>query len=467
MPNYFYTDANGNRRGPITPEALKALASQRIITPNTPLETDSGKKGLAGQLSGLFNAPQRPAAPKVNQTTPPSVPIPVAEEAGKSSWLITVIGIAVVLVIGTIGWSIINTPSTTAENIELAGNEAWFSPDGKTVVTKVADNSYAVWDAESGKELQKLEGLEGTVMTFSQDSKKMFMRGTDNTLRMWDIKSGKGGEWIALDFVYSHQWGRHFQISPDGKRIIHRTGRTERDAVRGILWDTESGRQIQEFTDWDGNRAAIARFSPDGKKVAMSDVFDRTTMTSFSLVVDAVSGRELLRVDGDFNGFCPNGKKMITTVYRDNITRILDAESGRELQNVKGLNSFFFLDGKKVVTGGGNNDGNTTYRIWDIESGMKLQELESECGFHFSLDGKRFLTYVDVWDENNVHNSGRSMISRIDENKSITRYFTKSIVRIWDAQSVSELHKLELLPEEAPGFEWIAISHDGKKIISA
>lgn len=56
MANFFYTDANGQKQGPITDQQLKALAAKGIVTPNTPLETDSGHKGVAGQIPGLqFN----------------------------------------------------------------------------------------------------------------------------------------------------------------------------------------------------------------------------------------------------------------------------------------------------------------------------------------------------------------------------------------------------------------------------
>ena len=62
MPNYFFTDANGNKRGPLTPPQVRALAAQGIITPETPMETDGGHKGRAGQLRGLF---------KTNEQSPP------------------------------------------------------------------------------------------------------------------------------------------------------------------------------------------------------------------------------------------------------------------------------------------------------------------------------------------------------------------------------------------------------------
>jgi len=65
MPNFYYTDANG-QRGLINEVQLKALAVQGIITPNTPLETEAGHKGKAGQLKGLF------ATAPVTQTVPPN-----------------------------------------------------------------------------------------------------------------------------------------------------------------------------------------------------------------------------------------------------------------------------------------------------------------------------------------------------------------------------------------------------------
>jgi len=53
MPNYFYIDSTGFRVGPITPQQLQALATKGVIVPDTQLETDTGHKGLAKQISGL------------------------------------------------------------------------------------------------------------------------------------------------------------------------------------------------------------------------------------------------------------------------------------------------------------------------------------------------------------------------------------------------------------------------------
>jgi len=90
MTNFYYIDTNGQKQGLITDQQLKALAAQGAITPNTPLETESGHKGLAGQIPGLFAAQQSPFAQPAPIASAPSFPAnmfctncgsPVAEHA--------------------------------------------------------------------------------------------------------------------------------------------------------------------------------------------------------------------------------------------------------------------------------------------------------------------------------------------------------------------------------------------------
>jgi len=71
MANYFYTDANGLKQGPISREQLHELATRGTITPETPLETDIGHKGLAGQIPRLF------AATEIKQVAQPIIRKPM------------------------------------------------------------------------------------------------------------------------------------------------------------------------------------------------------------------------------------------------------------------------------------------------------------------------------------------------------------------------------------------------------
>ena len=110
-PKYLFTDANGLKHL-LDNQQLKTWAAQGVITPKTPLETENGRKGLAGQVPGLFPAPVQP------QTVPQSVEDHVAEKS-RSSLLVSLIGLVAVLVVGGIGWAIISSPSSSPSPIYL------------------------------------------------------------------------------------------------------------------------------------------------------------------------------------------------------------------------------------------------------------------------------------------------------------------------------------------------------------
>lgn len=101
MTNYFYIDAKGRKVGPVNDQRLKYLAAQGIIGQHTPMETDTGYKGVAGQIPGLFPVAPSPEPnpfigtppvaensfsapmPAVNQTIPQN---PSVTKSSVSSW---------------------------------------------------------------------------------------------------------------------------------------------------------------------------------------------------------------------------------------------------------------------------------------------------------------------------------------------------------------------------------------------
>ena len=67
MTSYFYNDTNGETQGPYNEQELQQLADRGVITPTTPLATDGGHSGLAGQIPGLrfrTAVPPSPFPPK-------------------------------------------------------------------------------------------------------------------------------------------------------------------------------------------------------------------------------------------------------------------------------------------------------------------------------------------------------------------------------------------------------------------
>jgi len=62
MANYFYFDANGDTQGPVSEEQLQELVAQGTITAQTPMSTDTGRRGTASQLAGLVFPQHYPSA---------------------------------------------------------------------------------------------------------------------------------------------------------------------------------------------------------------------------------------------------------------------------------------------------------------------------------------------------------------------------------------------------------------------
>jgi WD40 repeat protein len=156
--------------------------------------------------------------------------------------------------------------------IELQGSTGYvfsavFSPDGKKVAATCVsfdndskDYFVGIWDADSGKELQKLEGHTGHInsVVFSPNGKKILTASWDKTARIWDAETGK--ELRHLEWYVDTNWVYPAVFSPCGKKVV-----TASENHFARIWDADSGKELQKL---EGHTAIVrsALFSPDGKK---------------------------------------------------------------------------------------------------------------------------------------------------------------------------------------------------------
>jgi hypothetical protein len=71
MTKWYYRDESGEKVGPITPNTLKALATQGVITPETVIENEGGKSARADSIKGL-TPPQESFLPTKTSTLTPA-----------------------------------------------------------------------------------------------------------------------------------------------------------------------------------------------------------------------------------------------------------------------------------------------------------------------------------------------------------------------------------------------------------
>jgi WD40 repeat protein len=225
------------------------------------------------------------------------------------------------------------------------------SPDGRRVVMASYDSAVVrVWDATTGKFLAELHGHKRTALgglvsvRFSADGTRLATAAEDGTARVWDTKT-----WRQLAVLPgAPNQVTDAQISPDGQRII-----TASEDGNARLW-SKDGALIALMPTTEkvspaeiGPRSVAAAFSPDSKLAATVGA-DGTAR-----IWNAKSGRILatLRPPGEpHNGRLPNVTATLPVTTAD-----------------------FDRTSSLLVTAG--FDG--TLRVWDARSGDQVAEYQT------------------------------------------------------------------------------------------
>jgi WD40 repeat protein len=248
--------------------------------------------------------------------------------------------------------------------IEMKSN-SWglaISADGKRLIAGGEAKVVGVFDAKTGKEIQKLEGHTAAVWgaALTADGKQAVTGAWDQSLRHWDVETGK--EIRAFEGVRDNV--RCLALSPDGKLVA--AGHSSKEGAPGILriWDLQSGKEVRAG---EGHTLVISSvaFSPNGKTILTSS-FDRSLR-----LWDVVTGKELKKIMGhisriEFAAFTPDGKRIVSCGHEeDPVIRIWDVATGQQLLQSEDIPGGFLglavlPDGRQCVTAG--RDG--VVRLW-------------------------------------------------------------------------------------------------------
>ena len=147
---------------------------------------------------------------------------------------------------------------------------AAFSPDGRTLATGAVGGGVLVWNLESGRQVETLQGHTGDVadLRFSADGRTLYSAGVEGSAIAWDVSvTRRLGSLFPTDFVAipHSEFPPAFAISPDGHELA-----VARLDGKVDLIDAQTLRTQRTFEAVDRSPATAIAYSPDGDRLAVA-----------------------------------------------------------------------------------------------------------------------------------------------------------------------------------------------------
>ncbi|PLX24661.1 MAG: hypothetical protein C0599_01820 [Salinivirgaceae bacterium] len=213
---------------------------------------------------------------------------------------------------------------------------AFFSPNGKFIVSHGWDNTVKIWDVETFSEIRTLTGHTDQVWgaAVSPDNKLIASGSMDRSFIIWDVETGEK---------------------------LHQVKITPYNAIiKG---------EIPELDDEIQNSVYKLAFSPDGKTlaVASADKLVRLWDVEQSVLIDSLDGQHTS--NWMWVSYSPDGRYLITgsgpSSHKEGMKVIWETETYKQVGRIVQSGDLLFTDNNQI----GIYSGNSNMRYYNLSNG--------------------------------------------------------------------------------------------------
>jgi serine/threonine protein kinase len=249
--------------------------------------------------------------------------------------------------------------------------------DAKRIVSASTDASARVWDTTTGEETGRFEGHASAVYcaALSPDDRHV-LSGSGGTpgrdtpegnwsVCLWELESGKAlnrldGRGDSITSIAFDADGRRALIASYNGTVL--------------LWDVENWRELTRFQETRGLWSVC--FSPDENQALVAGGDSGKPILR---LWDLSSPKVVIRLDGHDGGcwhasFTPDGQRILTT-GGDRMIRLWDIKTRSVVQKFRASDvttgAAISADGKRLLSG--NYGVDKTVLLWNVETGEQLK----------------------------------------------------------------------------------------------